>query len=672
MLATLPITLFSISQCLVQVVSVLVGHQYITETVAAKVLVSRVASGRYFNRILEAYMADTSELFSSATMPRNAAKFLREMDERHVTPAVEGCVILPLFVNSMRECAAQYEDREEGGLLPRNYKASRASDFRSLTSTQRVVMRGAMSIFDRFDAKVMGMSVSQLRDTPIGTQENGKDVESPTTETGVMRCFQEFYPALNDGPSDTEAKGEGEGEGERDEECEGVPMSARSSCKSSARRCPSTPVSGRFGRIDSNSLLCAMADIDSPRSSERDTDSPRMQSGRERERDTDSPRVREYGSPRVSEDGDTTERGERGKERERRSSLFSGMSASDIHSLSLSPPLPPLSPPFPGLQISLPGATKSPSPQESEGEAESEGESEGERETVNDGSGQYATPAECSIMESSDIEFFPLMVYAKLDIAGFTSYCTRHGSTVVQILNVMFTAFDRIVDKYASYGVAKVKTIGDAYELYRPFTPCELRCSTVASIRDAVAYMVQASHEMLAVSESIFDTMGVALHVRCGVAIGPAFAAVLGRIRVAYDMFGSAPSRARGMEALSPLGQVTVCPRVHDILQSSEAFVFGQSISRNISRPLLEQSLHVKATPLACDIEDAEAYGEGFAEIRRQIRMEPKVACVVGECECVPGQTVVKGWKEHVIGTEAAGIVPDHGVVLNEAHGLLP
>ncbi|GIQ79779.1 hypothetical protein KIPB_000478 [Kipferlia bialata] len=242
---------------------------------------------------------------------------------------------------------------------------------------------------------------------------------------------------------------------------------------------------------------------------------------------------------------------------------------------------------------------------------------------------QYASEAEQALMQDADIEFYPLCVYTKLDIAGFTAYCARHGSDVVMLLNIMFTAFDKVVDKYAVSGVVKVKTVGDAYELMRPFTSEELRHSSLADIQSAVAAVTKASQQLLHAAQSVFQSMGVSLSVRCGVGMGPAFAGVLGFLRVSYDIFGAAPSRARAMEFLSPLGRVSVCRQVRCLLSTMSSdtgtgtgcpFTFGAEVKGDgggVGETLRSVSVDVPSPLSDGERERERLQAAAFAKARR-------------------------------------------------------
>ncbi|GIQ86949.1 hypothetical protein KIPB_008894, partial [Kipferlia bialata] len=211
----------------------------------------------------------------------------------------------------------------------------------------------------------------------------------------------------------------------------------------------------------------------------------------------------------------------------------------------------------------------------------SRSEGERERETVmpyQDALCLSVSERETQILKASEIEYFPVMLYTKLDIVGFTRYCSESAG-VVSLLNVLFTAFDAVVELYAGSGVAKVKTVGDAYELMRPFTASQVRDTSVESFQKAVSDMVECSYWLVHCALGVFSSLGVNLSVRCGIAVGPAFASVLGSVRVSYDIFGMAPSRARAMEGISPVGCVTMCAALKALLRGVPGFHYGDVVT---------------------------------------------------------------------------------------------
>ncbi|GIQ90070.1 hypothetical protein KIPB_012717, partial [Kipferlia bialata] len=94
----------------------------------------------------------------------------------------------------------------------------------------------------------------------------------------------------------------------------------------------------------------------------------------------------------------------------------------------------------------------------------------------------------------------------------------------------------------------------------------------MADVTGAVAALTMATQELLECALNVFETVQADLSVRCGLAVGPGFAAVLGRTRVSYDVFGMASSVARTLEGMSPVGRVTVCGPAYELLKGHQCF----------------------------------------------------------------------------------------------------
>ncbi|GIQ86835.1 hypothetical protein KIPB_008762, partial [Kipferlia bialata] len=227
----------------------------------------------------------------------------------------------------------------------------------------------------------------------------------------------------------------------------------------------------------------------------------------------------------------------------------------------------------------------------------------------------FTTPSEREVMDKYEIEFFPLMVFTKLDITGFTKFCSSHGAEVVSMLNTLFSAIDNVMDTYAIKGVYKTRTVGDAYEAMRPISAAELAQGSLDTVREAVAAMVEATQEMLHCAQRCFAAAGFSLGVRCGVALGPAFAAILGSERVSYEVFGMAPGRARVMESLSPVGRVCVCSNCHELLKHDRRYKWGSSIqAHSVERSRVSDFL-VKGRDLRTQDMNASTQGRRFDAI---------------------------------------------------------
>ena len=136
-------------------------------------------------------------------------------------------------------------------------------------------------------------------------------------------------------------------------------------------------------------------------------------------------------------------------------------------------------------------------------------------------------------------EKFPRMTVLFADIAGFTEFsANRAPDEVVQILNEVFTDFDRLVDQH---GVEKIKTIGDAYMVVG---------------KDGGACVARLALELLDAMAAYNLRTHFGLQLRCGMHIGPTVAGVIGLKRFLYDVWGDAVNVASRMESMGVPGRV--------------------------------------------------------------------------------------------------------------------
>ena len=139
------------------------------------------------------------------------------------------------------------------------------------------------------------------------------------------------------------------------------------------------------------------------------------------------------------------------------------------------------------------------------------------------------------------------------DLVGFTELAERMpADELVSMLDRIFARWDELA---SSFGVEKIKTIGDAY----------MAASGIPSHR---ADHVEAAAEMsLAMGPAAASSVeGLPVEVRIGIDTGPVVAGVIGRSKFIYDLWGDTVNTASRMESHAPPGAIQITERVHDRL----------------------------------------------------------------------------------------------------------
>ncbi|MGC9525304.1 MAG: adenylate/guanylate cyclase domain-containing protein [Limnospira sp.] len=133
------------------------------------------------------------------------------------------------------------------------------------------------------------------------------------------------------------------------------------------------------------------------------------------------------------------------------------------------------------------------------------------------------------------------------DITDFTGLSSQVSPTeLVNLLNQIFSAFDRLTDKY---GLEKIKTIGDAYMVVGGIpTP---RPDHAEAIADLALEMQRVVREFRHQLDRGFD-------IRIGINTGPVVAGVIGLKKFTYDLWGDAVNVASRMESQGEAGKIQV------------------------------------------------------------------------------------------------------------------
>ncbi len=147
------------------------------------------------------------------------------------------------------------------------------------------------------------------------------------------------------------------------------------------------------------------------------------------------------------------------------------------------------------------------------------------------------------------------------DLVGFTQFSSQtEASELVNLLNQIFTAFDRLVEKH---GLEKIKTIGDSYMVVGGLpVPLPNHAEVVA----------QMALEMLDAITILNRESGTDRAIRIGMNTGPVVAGVIGRKKFSYDLWGSTVNLAARLESGGVPGHVHVSQSTYEALRDQFAF----------------------------------------------------------------------------------------------------
>ena len=140
------------------------------------------------------------------------------------------------------------------------------------------------------------------------------------------------------------------------------------------------------------------------------------------------------------------------------------------------------------------------------------------------------------------------------DLIGFTSLASQLSARdLVQLLNGLFSEFDRLA---LSFGVEKIKTVGDAYMLAGGVP--EPRADNAHAVADTALAMLEA------VKRTNYE-LPVPLQMRIGMHSGDVVAGIIGTHKFVYDIWGDAVNIASRMEShgMPNRIQISAATRLH-------------------------------------------------------------------------------------------------------------
>lgn len=148
------------------------------------------------------------------------------------------------------------------------------------------------------------------------------------------------------------------------------------------------------------------------------------------------------------------------------------------------------------------------------------------------------------------------------DIVGFTTLSEHmKPSEIIELLNTVYSKLDLLAD---TYGIEKIKTIGDAY-----MAISDSREDTV----DHKLKMLTFAKEILAICSDIILKNGKTLEVRIGIHSGPTVTGVIGTKKLSYDVWGDAVNTAARMESYGEPGTIQVSREFYDSIRHIDGMI---------------------------------------------------------------------------------------------------
>jgi class 3 adenylate cyclase len=150
------------------------------------------------------------------------------------------------------------------------------------------------------------------------------------------------------------------------------------------------------------------------------------------------------------------------------------------------------------------------------------------------------------------------------DLKGFSRINTTISAHErLSILNDLIGSFDELSD---SFGVEKVKTIGDSY-----LAVCGLSVPYLDPDKRSLDFAI----EMLAIMRRFNLERGFDLRIQIGIHSGDILAGIVGKTRIVYDIWGETVKQAYNLSQLCKSNNICVSEVIHQRLEDLYGFELG-------------------------------------------------------------------------------------------------
>ena len=153
------------------------------------------------------------------------------------------------------------------------------------------------------------------------------------------------------------------------------------------------------------------------------------------------------------------------------------------------------------------------------------------------------------------------------DIVSFTEMSEKISSEkIVGFLNDMFSQFDDLTE---TYGVEKIKTIGDSYMVVSGMP---------VQREDHALILFNLAKEMIKISAQFKDHNGNPIKLRIGINSGPAISGVIGKSKFAFDVWGDTINTAARLESYGTPDCIHMSKNTFDLVNYKDSNIERKTI----------------------------------------------------------------------------------------------
>ena len=153
------------------------------------------------------------------------------------------------------------------------------------------------------------------------------------------------------------------------------------------------------------------------------------------------------------------------------------------------------------------------------------------------------------------------------DIVSFTEMSEKISSEkIVGFLNDMFSQFDDLTE---TYGVEKIKTIGDSYMVVSGMP---------VQREDHALTLFNLAKEMIKISAQFKDHNGNSIKLRIGINSGPAISGVIGKSKFAFDVWGDTINTAARLESYGTPDCIHMSKNTFDLVNYKDSNIERKTI----------------------------------------------------------------------------------------------